>query len=80
MQKTIKEQKCTECNKIFEMDEILKAENPFYKQELIYGCPECFSIDSFLVICDEVGCKDVVTCGTPTKEGYRGTCGKHKPK
>ena len=27
--------------------------------------------------CDEPGCKRQRTCGTPTKDGYRSTCGEH---
>ena len=30
--------------------------------------------------CDEPGCKEQVSCGTPTPTGYRNTCGKHRPK
>jgi hypothetical protein len=31
-------------------------------------------------MCDEPGCKEEITCGTPTPTGYRRTCGKHLPK
>jgi len=30
--------------------------------------------------CDESGCKERYTCGTPTPNGYRKTCGKHIPR
>ncbi|MBI3936719.1 MAG: hypothetical protein HY323_07055 [Betaproteobacteria bacterium] len=30
--------------------------------------------------CDEPNCHREVTCGTPTAQGYRHTCGKHRPK
>ena len=30
-------------------------------------------------ICDEEGCIEPATCGTPTEEGYRSTCGEHRP-
>ena len=30
--------------------------------------------------CDEPGCSAAVTCGTSTPQGYRSTCGKHRPK
>ena len=35
---------------------------------------------SKFAICDEPGCCDQVSCGTPTENGYRSTCGKHAPK
>ena len=31
-------------------------------------------------ICDEPGCCDPITSGTPTDAGYRSTCSKHRPK
>lgn len=30
-------------------------------------------------LCDEPGCYDEITCGTPTPDGYRSTCSKHAP-
>lgn len=30
-------------------------------------------------LCDEPGCYDTISCGTPTSEGYRSTCSKHIP-
>ena len=32
------------------------------------------------LVCDEPGCKERSTCGTPTKDGYRRTCNKHWPQ
>lgn len=29
--------------------------------------------------CDEPGCKEQITCGTPTADGYRNTCWPHHP-
>lgn len=57
----------------------LIAENPFNSEEAIYGCPTCKSIDSFRMACDEPGCWDLVSCGTPSAAGYRHTCRKHQP-
>ena len=31
-------------------------------------------------VCDEPGCIEPAGCGTPTKDGYRWTCGKHQPE
>lgn len=30
--------------------------------------------------CDEPGCMDQISCGTPIPGGYRQTCGKHQPR
>jgi len=32
------------------------------------------------VQCDEPGCLQRATCGSPTENGYRRTCGEHCPK
>ena len=29
------------------------------------------------MLCDEPGCKKRITCGTPTKNGYRNVCSQH---
>lgn len=31
------------------------------------------------VACDEPDCREQVTCGTPTPDGYRSTCFDHRP-
>ena len=59
---------------------MLWGKNPFNEKEIITGCPECKSIDSCFAVCDEPKCWEPATCGTPTKEKYRNTCGKHKPE
>lgn len=35
--------------------------------------------DDIGMICDEPGCINQATCGSPTDNGYRHTCGKHAP-
>jgi len=72
--------RCGECNTLMPTARILNAKNPFYKEETISGCPICFSIDHFVLVCDAPHCKRDVTCGTPTKKGYRNTCGPHAPR
>jgi hypothetical protein len=43
-------------------------------------CPDCGECDSTVdPACDEPDCWELVTCGTPTEDGYRNTCGKHAP-
>jgi hypothetical protein len=71
--------KCTECNWIGQDNNLLSAPNPFNASEIIRGCPDCKSIESCNLVCDELGCKDFASCGTPTKNGYRHTCWKHMP-
>ncbi|KKL83145.1 hypothetical protein LCGC14_1977660 [marine sediment metagenome] len=58
----------------------LNGVNPFNVEEIIHGCPECKSIDSFRSACDEPGCWELVSCGTPSAGGYRTTCRAHKPR
>jgi hypothetical protein len=60
--------------------EMLRAKNPFDEKTFIYGCPVCKEVDPMRTACDEPDCWEQDTCGTPTKDGYRRTCGKHQPK
>jgi len=32
------------------------------------------------MLCEEPGCHERATCGTPTEKGYRTTCSKHAPR
>jgi hypothetical protein len=61
-------------------DEVLKAQDPFDPDETLWACPECKDLFGLSLACDEPDCWDGATCGTPTKDGYRNTCGKHVPK
>ena len=61
-------------------DEVLKAPNPFDPINEIWGCPECKDVNSMYLVCDEPGCWEPVSCGTPTPDGYRSTCHCHAPK
>lgn len=60
--------------------EVLHAPNPFDPEDEISGCPKCKEINSIYRACDEPGCWDRVSCGTTTPNGYRQTCGKHRPR
>jgi hypothetical protein len=55
----------------------LKAPNPFYEHDTLYGCPNCKSAETIRVGCDVEGCTNECTCGFPTTNGYRRVCGKH---
>lgn len=59
--------------------EMLTAPNPFVEGETISACPKCKDVNCLLYACDEHECWDEATCGTPTPDGYRSTCGKHRP-
>lgn len=60
--------------------EMLKAKNPFDDRDEVYACPDCKTLESTAITaCDEPGCWSESTCGTPTKNGYRSTCRKHRP-
>lgn len=72
--------RCKECHWIGQDKELLSGINPFDTEEQIMGCPDCKSIESCEVVCDEPGCNDFASCGTPTPLGYKHTCWKHKPK
>lgn len=58
-------------------DEMLVSPNPFEPDDTIIGCPSCKGVDTLVVACDVEGCWKESTCGFPTPEGYRRTCGVH---
>jgi hypothetical protein len=58
--------------------EVLDARNPFCSQDIISGCPKCFSVNEIRGTCDYPGCWEPDTMGTPTANGYRRTCWKHR--
>lgn len=77
MNESDKKWKCSDCGEIIINSEILSAKNPFDLEAMIQGCPECTSVMGFDRVCDEPGCEELATCGFPTKNGYRHTCGEH---
>ena len=68
---------CQECGWFGHNEDVLAAENPFDKDEMVYGCPKCKSVDSVISACDAPGCWKKVTCGWPHPDGYRNTCSDH---
>lgn len=70
---------CKECNSQVLRGKMLVAKNPFNKEYKIYGCPYCFEVDKFETLCDEPNCSELATTGSPSKDGYRWTCYKHRP-
>ena len=61
-------------------DDVLKAANPFDPDDVIWGCPKCKEVNGLYLACDEPGCWELVSVGTPTPSGYRSTCHDHIPK
>lgn len=59
--------------------DILTAPHPFHPNDTISGCPKCRDVETLECVCDEPGCWETVSAGTPTPEGYRSTCHKHAP-
>lgn len=73
--------RCDRCFKWSGMgSELLSAPNPFVEGDTLYACPECFTMDRIFQACDEPGCWNARSCGTPTPDGYRQTCDDHRPK
>lgn len=75
----IESYRCTECDWHDYGRSYLSAKNPFDASEEISGCPKCKSINTIVDVCEFDGCWRAASCGTPTPEGYRRTCGKHVP-
>jgi hypothetical protein len=74
---------CDECDARVRMGEVLSAVHPFDPGEHVIGCPRCKEQQSFRTCCDEPGCWEEDTMGTPatfgSPRGYRRTCYKHRP-
>lgn len=69
--------RCSECGWTGPADDRLIAVNPWREAEMIEGCPVCREPVEFQRLCDEPGCTQDATCGTPSPEGYRRCCGEH---
>lgn len=71
--------RCKECDHVCTGLAVLTVPNPFYPADVLIGCPQCFAVGQLLGACDEPGCNAFSSCGGPTPDGYRTTCGKHAP-
>lgn len=71
---------CDECewrgNRLFNV----KFKLPAGIDAELYVCPECGTESGVHVACDKPQCWRPASCGTPTPDGYRNTCGLHVPK
>lgn len=69
--------KCNSCWAICSYDEMLVVSNPYDASKDIEICPTCKDSECFDMMCDEPGCLNIRSCGTPTESGYRMVCYKH---
>jgi len=58
---------------------VLDAPDPFNPGARLIACPACRQ-QTLQVCCDEPGCFEPATYGTPITNGYRRTCRAHIPK
>lgn len=58
--------------------EALRAPDPFNEGDTLVACPQCRE-QTLHTCCYEPKCTSEASCGTPTADGYRWTCGKHEP-
>lgn len=72
--------RCDDCYTMVTSKTFLRAPSPFAVGREILGCPVCLEVGNFEALCDEPGCTNLVTCGTPTANGYRNTCSRHAPE
>jgi len=66
------------CKWVGKESELLTAPDPFQPNERLFACPKCKG-QTINLVCDDEDSKQHATCGTPTPNGYRQTCYKHKP-
>jgi hypothetical protein len=70
-----------DCSRISHEVDMLYALNPFDSGDTINGCPHCKQIGQWTEVCDEKGCNDSASSGTPVAgSDYRRTCHKHVPR
>jgi hypothetical protein len=50
---------------------------PGFASVPVHQCPECGAVGQFVNVCDEPECHKDASCGWPSPEGYRRTCGDH---
>ena len=69
---------CEECDWTGTYDKVDHVKDP--KSDNVWSvCPQCRTPENVFRACDETGCWQPVSCGTPTETGYRSTCGIHAP-
>ena len=54
---------------------------PALEEVRLIVCPECRHVETSLEICcEEPGCTETASMGTPAKSGYKRHCHHHPPK
>jgi hypothetical protein len=71
--------RCRECDWRGGDSDLLRAPNPFDREDILIGCSKCKQAETMVLVCDEDGCLQDATCGTPTPMAYRHTCHRHVP-
>ena len=66
------------CEWVGDEADVLRAPNPFVGRDELIACPKCGCV-TLAAACDEPGCDQVASCGTPAIGGYRRTCLDHMP-
>ena len=67
---------CTECNYLGPMKSFDQVPDP-RGSDTWTVCPQCRAPEHVAQVCDEPGCRKESSCGFPTPQGYRRTCGDH---
>lgn len=63
------------------IEELLTFPHPAIDGKRAEGCcPKCRQCGTIIPVCDEQGCWNHASCGTPTPAGYRSTCPNHIPE
>jgi len=72
---------CRECDWHGDLEEVDHVYDPKPRPGIAADCwqvcPQCRTPEHIGVVCDESGCEQEATCGTPTPSGYRQVCGFH---
>lgn len=75
--------RCDACNQVVPLDTIVTVSvpHPTKAEQSVTAdqCPKCGECNYWTAICDEAGCDQPCSCGTPIAGGYRRTCGQHRP-
>lgn len=69
---------CTECGWRGDDTTVCRVKDPG-GVDIWRVCPDCRTPENMVLMCDEPDCVLPVTCGTPIPNGYRRTCGNHRP-
>ena len=69
--------RCEECGLVCTKGDWALARSPFDASEILTGCKRCHAINSFDMVCDEVGCERLCNGGWPSGGVYRQTCAEH---